>query len=340
VKKIKNILLIILCIVLVVTGTVFCINKYNDNKYGKPDPEQITDYTDLNQYHTNIEDVDVEYVDRGTFQGFHLSPKNRQYKGIIICYGGSEGSPAFDVAEQYAREGYETLAVFMFGMKNQQKTLTKIPLEQFEDVLRYTDEIEESYPITVWAASKGSEYALYLASKYDEISNLILVAPSAYSFSGLDFENPGASWTWENEEVPCIDIQKTPVSVTFKSMVFPMIVGEPVSFREIYEAAINADSDKDDKLIPVQDIKADILLIAGTDDQMWGSYEMAGIIKEINDNAKICSYENAGHVFKGNGISNQPGMRMRLGGTEEGNKAAAEQSEKEINDFLKKHHSK
>lgn len=34
--------------------------------------------------------------------------------------------------KRLAEEGYETLAVFMFGMKNQKKTLARIPLEQFE----------------------------------------------------------------------------------------------------------------------------------------------------------------------------------------------------------------
>ena len=49
----------------------------------------------------------------------------------------------------------------MFGAKNQQKTLVKIPLEQFEDVLDYIhSNINENTPITVLGASKGAEYAL------------------------------------------------------------------------------------------------------------------------------------------------------------------------------------
>ena len=339
-KKLKIAVLIIIGAVLVLIGTVFFLNLYNDKKYGKMEPSASVDVTDLSQYPKELDGVAVECVDAGAFQGFHLVPDEKKYSGVIICYGGSEGSPAFDIAEKYAEEGYETLAVFMFGMKNQPETLSQIPLEQFEDVLNYVnDNIEDDEPVTIWAASKGSEYALYLSTKYDEISNLILVAPSAYSFSGFDFNSPGASWTWGGNEVPCVDIFKTPLSVTFTKMIIPMIVGAPVSYKDIYDAALEADSQRAEKIIPVQDTDANILLIVGKDDQMWDSYEMAETIKGLNSNVTIQAYEDAGHVFRGNGVSNQSDMRIRLGGTEEGNKKAAEESEKAIDEFLGQYHN-
>lgn len=44
----------------------------------------------------------------------------------------------------------------MFGMKNQEPTLTKIPLEQFEDVINYINKnIKDNKPISVLGASKG-----------------------------------------------------------------------------------------------------------------------------------------------------------------------------------------
>lgn len=49
-------------------------------------------------------------------------------------------------------------------------------MEQLEDVLKYINKtIENKNPITVLGTSKGAEYALNLASKYEEISNLILI---------------------------------------------------------------------------------------------------------------------------------------------------------------------
>ena len=343
IKVILKVLLIFLCIVLICTGTIFGLRMYNDKKYGSAESLTDIDVTDISQYPTELDGIKVTYVDNGAFQGFHLVPENKLYKGILVCYGGSDGSPFFEVAQKYAEKGYETLSVFMFGMKNQPQKLTKVPLEQFGDVLDYiNNNIEDSYPITIMGASKGAEYVLNLAAKYDEISNVILFAPVAYSFSGLSSEDvsSASSWTWEGQEVPYVDIQKASFSVIFKSMLFPMMIGTPITFRDIYAAALDADVNKNEKLIPAQNIKGDILIIVGEDDQMMNTLSMAELIKSLNDNAIIYSYENAGHMFSGDGIASEYGMRMKLGGTIEGNEKAMIESGIVIEDFLKTHHAK
>lgn len=340
--RIKVILLYILIITIAMTMLVFTLRFYNDYKYGKDSltsAEYYNDVTNLSLYPKKINGVEVRVIDEDTYQGFHLIPEKKTHKGVVVCYGGSEGSPNFEEAQRLAKEGYETLAVFMFGMKNQQKTLVKIPLEQFEDVLKYVNKnIEEKTPITVLAASKGAEYALNLATKYDEISNLILIAPSAYTFAGLDFDNYGSSWTWNGKEIEYIDIKKSSFLTFLKNILVPMIIKSPVQYKEIYESAVEQDLERTKKIIPAQNIKANILMVVGEDDQMWGSYEMAKIIQSYNKNAIISSHKNAGHIFEGNGVLNTPNMRIRLGGTSDGNKKAKLEEEKVINNFLNQYH--
>ena len=94
------------------------------------------------------------------------------------------------------------------------------------------------------------------------------------------------------------------------------------------------------KLIPVENIKANILMIVGEDDKMWGSYEMANIIKKQNEKAILASYRNAGHVFAGEGVLNTPDMRIKTGGNLESNEKASIESNKTIEDFLLQHHKK
>ena len=163
-KKTKKIIWIILFIILTTVALVFTLRLYNDYKYGNEGVSKYEYYknvTDIQLYPKQIDGIDVKYIDEGAFQGFHMNPKNKIYKGVVICYGGSEGSPNFETAERLAKNGYETLAVFIFGMKNQPKTLARIPLEQFKDVLKYVDTfIENKEPITVFGASKGAEYVL------------------------------------------------------------------------------------------------------------------------------------------------------------------------------------
>lgn len=342
-KVILKVLLAFVCIIAIGVGIILGLRVYNDKKYGNAESLTDSDVTDISRYPKELDGIEVKYVDKGAFQGFHLKPDNKLYKGVVVFYGGSDGSPFFEVAQLYAEKGYETLSVFLFGMKNQQTSLTKVPLDQFDDVLDYiNNNIDDNTPITVMGVSKGAEYVLNLAARYDEISNVIVMAPVAYTFSGLssDAVSSSSSWTWKGEEVPFIDIQKADFGELFKDMIFPMMIGAPIDFRGIYDAAMEADEDRDAKLIPAQNVKGDILVIYGEEDGMMDTKRMAELIQRQHNNTRICGYENAGHMFSGDGIMTEFGMRMNLGGTVEGNEAAMIECSKEIEEFLGSHHGK
>ena len=339
----KKVFFRIFLVVIVIIALVFILRIYNDKKYKDINslnfPEYYKDVTNISLYPTDIDGVDVTYVDEGKMQGFRFVPMEKSHKGLVICYGGSEGSPNFENAEILAKEGYETFALFMFGMKNQEQTLRKIPLEQFEDVINYINKnIKDNKPISVLGASKGAEYALNLASKYPEIDNLILIAPSAYNFAGLDFNDYGSSWTYKGKELPYIDIKKSSFSSFLKNILVPAIIKSPISFKDTYNSAIEKDSSSQEKLIPVKNVKANILMIAGEDDLMWDSLAMAKKIKDQNPNAKIYPYKGAGHIFAGNGVLNLGKIIIATGGTTESNEKARSESRKTIDAFLKENH--
>lgn len=339
----KKIFFRIFSIVIILVVLVFILRIYNDHKYKDNNafkfPEYYKDVTNISLYPTDIDGVDVTYVDEGRMQGFRFVPKEKLHKGLVICFGGSDGGPNFETAKRLAEEGYETFGLFMFGMKNQEQTLRKIPLEQFEDVISYINKnIKDNKPISVVAASKGAEYALNLASKYPEIDNLILMAPSSYNFAGLDFKDYGSSWTYKGEELPYIDIKKSSFNSFLKNIIVPTIIKSPISFKETYNSAIEKDSTSQEKLIPAKDVKANILMVVGEDDMMWDSLAMANKIKEQNPKANIYSYKGAGHIFAGNGILNLGKIRVATGGTAESNEKAKSESRKTIDDFLKENH--
>ena len=339
----KKIFFRIFSVVILLVVLVFILRIYNDHKYKDNNalkfPEYYKDVTDISLYPTDIDGVDVTYVDEGRMQGFRFVPKEKSHKGLVICFGGSDGGPNFETAKRLAEEGYETFALFMFGMKNQEQSLTKIPLEQFEDLISYINKnIKDNKPISVLGASKGAEYALNLASKYPEIDNLILYAPSSYNFAGLDFKDYGSSWTYKGKELPYIDIKKSSFKSFLKNIIGPALIKSPISFKETYNSAIEKDSFRQEKLIPVKDVKANILMIVGEDDLMWDSLAMANKIKEQNSNAKIYSYKGAGHIFAGNGILDLGKIRVATGGSSEGNEKAKSESRKTIDAFLEENH--
>ena len=339
----KKIFFRIFSIVIILVVLVFIIRIYNDHKNKDINvlnfPEYYKDVTNISLYPTDINGVDVTYVDEGGMQGFRFVPKEKSHKGLVVCFGGSEGSPNFETAKRLAEEGYETFALFMYGMKNQQQTLRKIPLEQFEDVISYINKnVKDNKPISVLGASKGAEYALNLASKYPEIDNLILISPSSYNFAGLDFKDYGSSWTYKGKELPYIDIKKSSFNSFLKNIILPYIIKSPISYKETYNSAIEEDSTSQEKLIPIKNVKANILMIVGEDDMMWDSLAMANKIKEQNSKAMIYSYKGAGHIFAGNGILNLGKIKIATGGTIEGNEKARSESRKTIDAFLKENH--
>ncbi len=343
-KKLKRISLALLGVIATIALLIVGVRAYNDHVYGgetyKFDaPAYFSDPANLSLYPTNIDGVDVRRVDDGAAQGFHLVPREIKHKGTIIVYGGSDGAPNYAQAVDFAKNGYEVMSLFMFGQKNQPKTLARVPLEQFEQTLRYVEaHARSASPLTVMGVSKGAEYALNLTSKYPQINNAILAAPSAYNFNGLDFENYGSSWTWQGKELPYIDIQKTSLGHFIGDMIIPMIVKAPVTYKNAYQTAVDMDKDSESKKISLN-TKANILIIAGSDDQMWNS---AGMGKSIKDqrpqNTDLAIYGGAGHVFAGNGVLSTGSTRMNVGGTTNANTRAARESHKLMYDRLQVWH--
>lgn len=333
--KMGKIFLIIFLVVLIIFISILFIRKYNYDKYvGNINNAKSFDYKNIANYPKEDGDITIKIIDESKAQGLHLIPKNIKHEGLVITYGGSEGSPNYFAALDIAKHGYEVLSMFMFGQKNQPKTLFEVPLEQFQDVYNYASKnCKDHKNITIYAASKGAEYALNLANHYKAVKHLILFAPSSYNFAGLD-EKTGSSWTFEKKPLPFIDFKKSDFLALIKNIVLPSILNTPISYLETYESAIEMDKSREDKKIKVSK-DVDILLFAGSDDKLWPSFSMAKEIYNQNkDRIQLNIYENAGHIFMGDGIF----FPTNVGGNEKDNSKANEDSNQKVYENLEKWH--
>lgn len=327
-KVMKRVLLSLLAVIALAALVIFGLRAWNGHRYAEVDsadtPAYFNEPSNLSLYPTDIDGVTVTQISEGSLQGFHLVPDELTHEGVLVVHGGSEGSPDYAKATLLAQQGYEVLALLMFGGENQQPTLMKIPLEQFGEALDYIEEhAVNPTPITALGASKGAEYVLNLASRYPQIDNLVLVAPSAYTFNGLDFENYGSSWTWQGKELPYVDVMHTDFSVYVRDLLIPSLVGSPITYRETYHKAAVNDENAQDKLISL-DTDAQILIIAGDADQMWDSAGMGRLIAEQRpEGTELAVYEGAGHIFghMGDVVASGYG-RLAVGGSVEANERA------------------
>lgn len=333
-KKFLKALLGLFIVVVILIATIFVARFVNHKRYPEPRADQVPPYVthpqDLSNYPTQVDGLVVEHLDQGHLQGFHLRPAEGDVKpGVVVVYGGSEGSPDFDSAIKIAKEGHEVLSLFMFGQPNLQPTLLKIPLEQFGAALDYIDSLgKASEPLMVMGTSKGAEYALNLASKYPEIDTVIARVPSAYTFNGLDMSQRGSSWTWKGEELPYVDVTKGSFPTFIKNVMIPSALGTPVSYRDTYTAAVEKDPDLASKTIAIDQSKARIVALAATADAVWDSSAMAKTLQQIRpENTEVHVYEGAGHIFRlSTDYVASKYMVMKTGGSAAANQEAYDSS--------------
>lgn len=274
--------------------------------------------------------VTATRVNEGSVQGFHLVPAQRLHPGLVVVFGGSEGSANPMAAGKIAEQGFEVLALFFFGQANQPAQLSRVPLEFFGEVLAWSQRtVTSPTPLTVLGVSKGAELALLLPTYYAQITNVVAYAPADHVYQGLDYSRPTSSWTWQGTDVPYVAFTGAdPAAST--SMFAALLVGWPAHLRATYASALAHATNAEAARIKVDGYGAKLLLFAGELDAMWPSDEAARAIQARRPDSRVVIYPDAGHVFALNGYAGS----FALGGTQAGNDAARSDSNRILTEQL------
>lgn len=260
--------------------------------------------------------------------GYHFAPAPgaQPRRGVVVVYGGSEGSPDYGRAEALSQEGYEVLSLYFFGRDNQRPALSEVPLEQFDEVTAYIREhVADPVPVTVVGTSKGAEFAALLAANGFAVDNLVAFAPAHYSYSGLDFSSgkDAPSFTLRGEAVPFASFRDSGVSAAMR-LFGSMLAAYPVSYRATYEGAAGA-ADAAAR-IDLGGFDGNVLIFGGADDRMWQSDVAVQALAQQSPQVEAHVYEDAGHVFFEDAEANPNGWQIMFGGTQDGNRRAHDAS--------------
>lgn len=337
--KIVRILLRFVAFVVVAALVVVGLRAFNAHRFPVVAPGNGPAPADKSAYATSasIRPIEGEYLN-----GFHFVPDEKRHRGVVVVYGGSEGSPAYDRAEELYQDGYEVLSLFFFGQPNQAPTLANVPLDQFTEVSEYIDEHVGEGPVTVIGASKGAEFALLLAQHGFDVDNVVAFAPAHYSYSGLDFSDgmSSPSFTLHGQDIPYASFRDGNWLTGWKVGVQAM-TNYPVSYREMYEQAAAAAEEKGNTAarIDLGNYTGNVVLFAGQADRMWQSEVAALEVASTSKSSEHHSYPDAGHVFFPNAGELGDGWQLMLGGTVEGNRAAHEDSERILRAKLESWHA-
>ncbi len=213
-------------------------------------------------------------VDKNGFVGVYAQPSTASKTNGVLVLGGSEGGIPEKLAAPIIRAGYPTLALAYFNEAQLPQELEQIPLEYVDQAVTWltqqpgtnTDEV------TVVGWSKGAELALVLASRDARITRVIAIAPSSVVWAGIlkDWTKvPASSWTAGGEDL---------VHVAFNP------TGQVNGLLDLYSQSLSNRADNGAANIPIDKVKAHVVLMTGQDDEIWPSPQMAnGVCEKLNE---------------------------------------------------------
>jgi uncharacterized protein len=271
----------------------------------------------------------------------------------VIALGGVGGGLREGGAEALASEGFAALALAYFGVEGLPHELVEIPLEYFERAIAWLKSQPEvdANRIALVGNSKGGELALLLGATYPEdVKTIIGYAPSAVVWQGITFDReayyggPRSPWSSRGEPVPFARFARH-LPTEMVQMVGSYLGWQPIVGRVFYERALKNEVAMAAAEIAVEKIGGPLLLISGTDDQMWPSTRLSEMAIErlkAHDHPfpyEHLRYKGAGHMITLPNAEPPPSWssRYEVGGTQEANEFANADSWTKVLGFLEKH---
>ena len=216
---------------------------------------------------------------------------------VVITMSGSEGGleHAGKLAKFLQDNGIPAMALGYFKTKHSAKALNKIELENIKAAIDWLKELGYE-KIGIEGCSKGAEYAAAAAIEFQELSCVILKIPSWFYGEGMSGTKPSgaSSWSYQGKELPF-----TP----YKTRKLP-VVQEMLKNKEYNILAINTGKKVvPESIIPIEKIKAPILMFSTEVDTIWPSKESCEKMEErLNANnfpyphKHIC-FEHMSHMM-------------------------------------------
>ena len=179
------------------------------------------------------------------------------------------------LAQAFAANGYAALALAYFRYPGLAGYLEEIPLEYFKGAIDWMENHKavRKSGLGLVGHSKGGECALLLATLYDDFDAVVAYVPSAYVWKCVS-PNVKSGWSFGGEGLPFISTVETEEEVQ------QFYSGRLSSIREWFERGLGVAAPEliEKATIPVERIKAPVLLVSDREDRTWPSAEFCEMI--------------------------------------------------------------
>jgi dienelactone hydrolase len=283
---------------------------------------------------SELPDVKTEKVSKFPGALFAAIPGGGKRPAIILLGGSEGGTFVTRGAAQLASHGFAVLALPYYSPANwgQKAEVPQLPaafadipverLNEAREWLATRDDVDATR-IAIHGTSKGAEFALLAGVHLPWVTSVVAYVPTdvVWEAWGPGVE-PGkrASFSLNGKPFPFVPY------VDFQEEFMGFQTGEAVYVRRPQDKGRAANpAAAAAARIPVERIKAPVMLVAGQDDQVWASGMMAHNIAERRAEAKLDTvsliYSDAGHALNGTGFNPTTNFNAgpnKMGGTPEG----------------------
>lgn len=222
---------------------------------------------------------------------------NGNHEKIMIIFSGSDGGlqHAGKSAKYLSDNGIPALALGYFKTKHTKKALDRIPVELMKDAFDYLRGLGYQ-KIGIEGVSKGAELAFAAAIAYPIFFTVIVKTPSWFYSEGLKSGQPAghSCWTLKGKEIPFTPYKDR------KFHALKMLV----KAKEFNILSVNTGKKvTEESVIPVEKIKAPILMFSTKADTVWPSEESCRKIRERLESKhfpypyKHVSYDHMSHMM-------------------------------------------
>jgi fermentation-respiration switch protein FrsA (DUF1100 family) len=243
------------------------------------------------------EGVRREEVTGNGLQGtLFLPPGAGPFPGVVVL-AGSGGGRNEGQAARFASAGFAAFALAYFGEPGVAAELVRIDLRYFEKAFRWLlgrDDVRGDR-VSVVGTSRGGELTLLLASRFPAVGTAVAYVPSGIVHSGI-YKSPTGwlsdvpAWTIDGEAIPYLDHDRGKREL-----------GDPVACSPVYAADLWPYEPVTRATIPVERSSAGILLLSGTDDDVWPSTLFSELVmarlRHYPKPARHLAFRGAGHRF-------------------------------------------
>jgi hypothetical protein len=195
----------------------------------------------------------------------------------IILLGGSEGGNGTSLrrALDLSDAGFACLALSYFGGDEQEPSISRIPVERVERAAQWLRKQQRIDPdlLGIVGDSRGAELALVAGAQIRGVRAVAAIVPSGLRWGAM--RNPNeAAWTYAGHPLPFVPWSGTMPETSRDESGHTTISTHALFVSSLAKATPNQIAAA---TIAVERIEGSVLLIAGKDDQIWPSCELAKV---------------------------------------------------------------